>query len=159
MKKPIRAWEIVLILLLVFLLFVRGFCILRAAGTAIEWFVVEWLVEAGEQTGVLHEFPNGYFLCADISSVSFVKGNSKTEEIDETIIWECITDYCYNDQYVCVKRTVLHPWRDVPEECKHYIIFDFQQSIKYDACDTAEEFEALCEELGITDLCEWIACS
>ena len=108
-----------------------------------------------------YELPNDYYIVrANSNSIGIgiknEKGNAYSKVIDNYVV--C---FAYNDKYVCARRFELASDARQEEILKmdiekaKYCIINTETKDVYDSL-TIEEYEALCNELGITDLCGWI---
>ena len=79
---------------------------------------------------------------------------------DQLIVGNHVSSFSYNDRFVGVQRIV----PDEPNYCTEleryskepeYYIVDTEKQCTYGPFDEAE-YEDQCNNMGITDLCEWI---
>ena len=71
-----------------------------------------------------------------------------------------ITDFCYGESYIGVRRVDASRDDDELEyeaESVEYWLVYTKNETRYGPFSTESEFDAQCELIGVTDLCEWIA--
>ena len=84
-----------------------------------------------------------------------------------TVVGEYIEAFCFGETYVGVKRIpfdfesgrhedIDHVPTAYPDTEREYYLLDTASGTVYGPY-TAEEFTARCEELTVTDLCDWIS--
>jgi hypothetical protein len=84
-----------------------------------------------------------------------------------TVVGEYIEAFCFGETYVGVKRIpfdfesgrhedIDHVPTAYPDTEREYYLLDTASGTLYGPY-TAEEFTARCEELTVTDLCDWIS--
>ncbi len=104
-----------------------------------------------------YKLPNNYEIWR-VNSREIVLGELESEYSLATVVDEYISEFCYNERYVCVKRV------DVPEDLNEeidtsnpeYYIVDTAEDIPYGPYDINEFYDKK-EELQITGLSSWIA--
>lgn len=125
-----------------------------------------------------YELPNDYCV-THINSMSIVFGKRdvSTEQLIDPQIERFITDFCYNDSYIGLKRFALSTMDFGTREETFFgcslddiskMEYNYEESdLEYYLVDavkdkiygpyTAEEYGMQCEELNITGMCEWIS--
>ena len=102
-----------------------------------------------------YELPQGYCIIR-VNSCDIHIGSNNGVKVDRFIV-----SFCYNDRYVCAKRVEVSEndsYDDimsmVPDDA-FYCIVDTITNKVYDRLNT-KQFEELCTELEVYNLCDWI---
>lgn len=94
-----------------------------------------------------------------ISSKNIILGKKSGESSLTEVVSEYIVEFCYNNDYVCVKRVDVSDIREdlevLRKKVPEYYIVDMTNDIKYGPFTETEYFEQCCKlETGRFD--EWI---
>lgn len=90
---------------------------------------------------------------------SYEIARSNSEEIKlckidgHIVVSEYITDFCYNDKFVCVKR-IIYNNPDIPSQ---YFIIDMDTDKVYGPFVSQEDFNNEKERVGVGALSDWIS--
>ena len=106
-----------------------------------------------------YSLPNGYYVArinsTDIRISNSIQGGVRTDRY--------ITCFAYNDTYVCARRLevpeelyIFDELMDMNFEEAKYLIINTSTGELYDSLEKID-FDIKCKELGITNLCDWIA--
>ncbi len=108
-----------------------------------------------------YELPNDYCILRLNGADIIIAKKSDDGYSYSNVTERYISCFAYNDKYICAKRFELSD--DIKQEeilkmdieCAKYCIINTETHEVYDFL-TEEQYKALCYELNITDLCEWI---
>ena len=108
-----------------------------------------------------YELPNDYYVVRVNSDTIGIGIKNENGYSYSTVIDNYIVCFAYNDKYVCARRFELAERIRQEEILKmnieeaKYCIINTETNDVYGSL-TAEEYETLCNEFNIIDLCDWI---
>lgn len=109
-----------------------------------------------------YELSNGYCVSrVNSADISILREREEFSELSyEVVIDRYVICFCYNDVYVCARRLDVPQYDDFDplelnvEEADYNIVNTETREVY--KCLTEDEYNQLCKELNIKELCDWI---
>lgn len=111
-----------------------------------------------------YDLPNNYRVVqSDADTVvicgpSHVAEQNGTEVVTTFYVGSYVSAFCFSERYVGAQRLFYHPgFSDRALNLPWFYLLDTISGAVYGPFESVEEFNVKCEEMQISDLCDWIA--